>query len=118
MKIYYFDEKVQRIAKLYLYAKFAHTLYLLYYNKRQKARRFECSIKFKYSISIPHIIRFWQADGESSFSPDILSDLITKAESECSDLLKLCKTAESDLQNSEKLLKELSDSFDELISWA
>lgn len=56
--------------------------------------------------------------GESSFSTDILSDLITKAESECSDLLKLCKTAESDLQNSEKLLKELSDSFDELISWA
>ena len=56
--------------------------------------------------------------GESSFSTDILSDLITKAESECSDLLKLCKTAESEFQNSENLLKELSDSFDELISWA
>jgi hypothetical protein len=56
--------------------------------------------------------------GESSFSTDILSDLITKAESECDRLLKLCKTAESDLQNSENLLKELSDSFDELISWA
>ena len=56
--------------------------------------------------------------GESSFSTDILSDLITKAESECDDLLKLCKAAESDLQNSENLLKELSDSFDELISWA
>ena len=56
--------------------------------------------------------------GESSFSTDILSDLITKSESECADLLKLCKHAESDVQNSENLLKELSDSFDELISWA
>ena len=56
--------------------------------------------------------------GESSFSADILSDLIAKAESECADLLKLCKTAESEFQNSENLLKELSDSFDELISWA
>lgn len=42
----------------------------------------------------------------------------TKAESKCAELLKLCKTAEADVQNSESLLKELSDNFDELISWA
>ena len=56
--------------------------------------------------------------GESSFSADTLSELIAESEKECSRLLDLCTDAEKDVSDSESVLKNLSDSFDELISWA
>ena len=56
--------------------------------------------------------------GESSFSADTLSELIAESEKECGRLLDLCTDAEKDVADGESVLKNLSDSFDELISWA
>ena len=56
--------------------------------------------------------------GESSFSADTLSELISESEKECSRLFDLCANAEREVTDSENVLKNLSDSFDELISWA
>ena len=56
--------------------------------------------------------------GESSFSADTLSELITESERECSRILDLVTDAEKEVTDSESVLKNLSDSFDELISWA
>lgn len=56
--------------------------------------------------------------GESSFSADTLSELIAESEIECNRLLTLVADAEKDVADGEILLKNLSDSFDELISWA
>lgn len=56
--------------------------------------------------------------GESSFSADTLSELIAESEKECGRLFDLCGDAEKDVTDGESVLKNLSDSFDELISWA
>ena len=48
----------------------------------------------------------------------MLSELIKKSESECERIKVLCNNAQKDVDDTENLLKELSDSFDELISWA
>ena len=56
--------------------------------------------------------------GESSFSAGTLSELIVESEKECSRLLSLVTDAEKDVADGESVLKTLSDSFDELISWA
>ncbi|MBQ8503534.1 MAG: recombinase family protein, partial [Clostridia bacterium] len=52
--------------------------------------------------------------GESSFSADTLSGLIAESETECDRLLSLCRDAEKEVNESENLLKELSDTYDEL----
>ncbi len=56
--------------------------------------------------------------GESSFSADTLSELITESEKQCSRLLGLVTDAEKDVTDGESILKNLSDRFNELISWA
>ncbi|MBR2405583.1 MAG: hypothetical protein IKB04_00835 [Clostridia bacterium] len=56
--------------------------------------------------------------GESSFSTEMLSDLIREAESECARLEEQCDDARRDVKDTENLLRQLSDNFDELISWA
>ena len=56
--------------------------------------------------------------GESSFSPNILSDLIAGSEKECDRLLNLCQTAEREVNKSESIFKDLSATYDELISWS
>ncbi|MBQ8503892.1 MAG: recombinase family protein, partial [Clostridia bacterium] len=49
---------------------------------------------------------------------DTLSGLIAESETECDRLLSLCRDAEKEVNESENLLKELSDTYDELITWA
>ena len=56
--------------------------------------------------------------GESAFSADTLSRLIADAEAECEQLGKLCSEAEQAVSDTEVLLKELTASYDTLISWA
>ena len=56
--------------------------------------------------------------GESAFSADTLSGLIADAEKECERLGKLCMEAESSVADSEQLLREVTASFDTLVSWA
>lgn len=56
--------------------------------------------------------------GESSFSTEMLSELIAESERECERLTMLCEEARKEVNDTENLLRELSDNFDELISWA
>ena len=56
--------------------------------------------------------------GESKFSQEMLSGLITESEAECNRLLSLCEAAEKDVADSESVLRNLSATFDELVSWA
>ena len=44
--------------------------------------------------------------------------MIAESEKECGRLFDLCTDAEKDVADGESVLKTLSDSFDELISWA
>ena len=52
------------------------------------------------------------------YGTEMLSDLIREAESECARLEEQCADARRDVKDTENLLRQLSDSFDELISWA
>ena len=56
--------------------------------------------------------------GESTFSKDILSELITDTEKNCNELAKLREKIETELKQSEDLQAELCRSYDEIISWA
>ena len=56
--------------------------------------------------------------GESTFSKDILSELITDTEKNCNELAKLREKIETELEQSEDLQTELCRSYDEIISWA
>jgi len=56
--------------------------------------------------------------GESKFSQEMLSGLISDYEAECNRLLDLCSNAEKEVNDSKTVLTELSESYDELISWA
>ena len=56
--------------------------------------------------------------GESSFSRDMLSELIAKAEAEQNELQKALDAAEEELADTESLKNELSGQYDDLISWA
>ena len=55
--------------------------------------------------------------GESSFSADTLSELIAESEKECNRLFDLVSDAEKNVADGESVLKNLSNSFDKLISW-
>ncbi len=56
--------------------------------------------------------------GESSFSRDMLSELITQAEAEEGALQKALAQAETELADTEALQKKLSGQYDEMVSWA
>ena len=56
--------------------------------------------------------------GESSFSTEMLSELIAEAENECARLREQCDDAKREVKDTENLLRQLTDNFDELISWA
>ena len=48
----------------------------------------------------------------------MLSGLISESEAECRRLLDLCNCAEKEISDSQIVLKELSERYNELISWA
>ena len=56
--------------------------------------------------------------GESSFSKDILSELITDAEKKCNELLKIRETIKNELKQSEELQSKLCGKYDEIIAWS
>ncbi len=70
----------------------------------------------KLSLLKAEVIKCLQ--GESAFSKDILSELITDSEKNCNELAKLRENIEAELKQSEKLQAELCKSYDEIISWA
>lgn len=55
---------------------------------------------------------------ESSFSKDILSELITDAENKCNELAQLSEAIKTELKQSEQLQTELCKRYDEIISWS
>jgi hypothetical protein len=55
--------------------------------------------------------------GESKFSQDLLSELISQSESEYAESEKALNTAKRELDNCEDHITELQEQFDEVISW-
>ena len=56
--------------------------------------------------------------GESVFSKEMLAELVSETDAKVKTLAENCESAECELEENEVLMKELSDSYDEIISWA
>lgn len=56
--------------------------------------------------------------GESAFSQDTLAGLIRDSEAKCSELRNQYEEAEAAVLSEEQLLNQLTDQYEELISWA
>ena len=56
--------------------------------------------------------------GESAYSPELLSGLVNETDVKVRELESLCATAERELAEKQILMKDLSDSYDEIISWS
>ena len=56
--------------------------------------------------------------GESSFSQDVLAELVREADEKCKTVKSILDTAKEELQDVESLMNELEDQFDEIISYA
>ena len=56
--------------------------------------------------------------GESVFSKEMLAELVSETDARVKTLAQNCERAERELEENEILMKELSDSYDEIISWA
>ena len=55
--------------------------------------------------------------GESKFSPDLLSELISQSEKQLAELDTVRKSAKQGLDNCNFRIEELQEKFDEIISW-
>ena len=56
--------------------------------------------------------------GESAFSKEMLAGLVSETDAKVQELLKRCDDAERELESDRILMQELSDSYDEIISWS
>ena len=56
--------------------------------------------------------------GESSFSQNVLAELVREANEKCKTVKSILDTAKEELQDVESLMNELEDQFDEIISYA
>ena len=56
--------------------------------------------------------------GESSFSQDVLAELVREADEKCKTVKSILNTAKDELQDVESLMDELENQFDEIISYA
>ncbi len=56
--------------------------------------------------------------GESSFSQEMLADLIESTEKKCAEKQTICEKAEAEVQDTEAMLKQPGDQYDEIISFA
>ena len=56
--------------------------------------------------------------GQSIFPRETLAELIRETENQCAKLEDECKQAEDELQYSEAILRELSDQYEEVVSYA
>jgi len=54
--------------------------------------------------------------GESSFSHAMLAELIENAEKQCAEKQAICEKTEAEVQDTEAMLKQLRDQYDEIIS--
>jgi DNA invertase Pin-like site-specific DNA recombinase/Skp family chaperone for outer membrane proteins len=56
--------------------------------------------------------------GESAYSQELLSELVNETEEKVREFERLCTAAEREVEENQILMKELSDSYDEIMSWA
>lgn len=56
--------------------------------------------------------------GESSFTKELLSSLITEAEAKCAELQKLFEDAQTAYDEGQNVLKSLNTQYDDIVSWS
>ncbi len=56
--------------------------------------------------------------GESAFSQSMLAGLVEDSEIKCESLKAQCEKAESEVESSKSLIKDLNEQYDEIISWS
>ena len=56
--------------------------------------------------------------GESAFSQSMLAALVEDSEKKCESLKAQCEKAESEVESSKNLIKDLNEQYDEIISWS
>ena len=56
--------------------------------------------------------------GESAFSQSMLAGLVEDSEKKSESLKVQCEKAESEVESSKTLIKDLNDQYDEIISWS
>jgi site-specific DNA recombinase len=56
--------------------------------------------------------------GESSFSKEMLAELINQSDAKCVQLLSECEKAEAEIRDVERMIAELTEQYDEIISYA
>lgn len=56
--------------------------------------------------------------GESSFSPELLNNIIGEKEQECSRLKEAYRKADQDLKNAANQLTKMGEQYDELLEWS
>ena len=56
--------------------------------------------------------------GESAYSQELLAELVNETSEKVQELETICMAAERELEEKQILMKDLSDSYDEFISWS
>ena len=56
--------------------------------------------------------------GESAFSQSMLAGLVEDSEKKCESLKAHCEKAETEVESSKNLIKDLNEQYDEIISWS
>ena len=56
--------------------------------------------------------------GESVFAKEMLSELVNETDAKVREFAEICRTLEREVEQSQLLIKELSDSYDEIMSWS
>ena len=56
--------------------------------------------------------------GESAYSQELLAGLVNETDEKVRELESICTAAEHEVEEKQILMKDLSDSYDEIISWS
>ena len=56
--------------------------------------------------------------GESAYSQELLAGLVNETDEKVRELESICTTAEREVEEKQILMKDLSDSYDEIMSWS
>ena len=56
--------------------------------------------------------------GESAYSQELLAGLVNETDEKVRELESICTAVEREVEEKQILMKDLSDSYDEIISWS
>ncbi|MCD7733552.1 MAG: recombinase family protein [Clostridiales bacterium] len=71
-----------------------------------------------HADKLMNYIRFWQADGESSFTPEILSELVEQEEARNSQLRQRWQSLQQALEQSQETRRQLEQQYSKIVSMA